>query len=360
MTISNTASFFNSQIQLLLREGHQVDIAASKKRQLDEEIRHQVAFYDISFDRNPFSKNNMEAYRQMKKLLRDNTYDMIHTHTPVASVITRLAAKNSLSKIFYTAHGFHFYKGAPLKNWLIYYPIEKYLSRFTDCLITINKEDYQCAKNKFQSKEILYVPGVGIDVEKIRRIEVSRTQKRKELEIPENAYLIHAVGELNDNKNHGEIIHAISELPDVYCVISGVGEKKDDLQRLIDEKKCKDRVRLLGYREDVFEINKVADLFISASKREGLPVSVMEAMACGLPIVASSIRGTNDLIEHGVNGFLVSEQDTYQEAIQKLKDQKNLSDAMSQANLKRAEKYDYPKINQRMMELYQEKCSKSL
>ena len=257
------------------------------------------------------------------------------------------------TKVFYTAHGFHFYKGAPKLNWLIYYPIEKICSYFTDVLITINKEDFALAQKKMKAKKVEYVPGVGIEVEKFANPGVTREQKREELGIPQDAKLLISVGELNRNKNHETVIKAIKDL-DVYYLIAGRGDLQNHLQNLIDELNLSDRVKLLGYRTDVAELYAASDVFVFPSFREGLPVSMMEAMASGLPCIASKIRGNVDLIDNSENGYLCnpSLSDEFTKAIECILTDDSLKANMSQANIQKAKKFDVIPINDIMLDIY--------
>ena len=283
-------------------KGYEVHVAA-KNDFINEQciIPNCDKYYDIKFARFPFSKVNIKAYKQLKKLIQENNYDIIHCHTPVAGVLTRLAARNNKNTtVIYTAHGFHFFKGAPLLNWLIYYPVERFCARYTDKLITINKEDYERAKRFSLRKngKVYYVPGVGINLEKIQNLKVDIKQKKKELGMSENTLILLSVGELNKNKNHETVLQALSELKDKNFIylICGRGVLKEYLERKIQELHLENKAKLLGYRSDVIKILKTADLFIFPSKREGLPVSVIEAMAAGLPVIASNVRGNRDLI----------------------------------------------------------------
>ena len=283
-------------------KGYEVHVAA-KNDFINEQciIPNCDKYYDIKFARFPFSKVNIKAYKQLKKLIQENNYDIIHCHTPVAGVLTRLAARNNKNTtVIYTAHGFHFFKGAPLLNWLIYYPVERFCARYTDKLITINKEDYERAKRFSLRKngKVYYVPGVGINLEKIQNLKVNVKQKKKELGISKNIPILLSVGELNKNKNHETVLQALSELKDKNFIylICWRGVLKEYLERKIQELHLENKAKLLGYRSDVIKILKTADLFIFPSKREGLPVSVIEAMAAGLPVIASNVRGNRDLI----------------------------------------------------------------
>ena len=304
-TISLTMnSFFKPHIDMLVREGHQVDIACNYNDLPLDKLYSDLGciFYQIDFSRSPLSKSNLKAYGQLKKVIENGNYDIVHCHTPNAAVITRLVSgrfrrKNGL-KVFYTAHGFHFYKGAPKLNWMVYYPIEKFCSRFTDKLITINKEDYELAKTKFKAKEVHYVPGVGIDLSRFENVQVDRSAKRREIGVPDDAILLFSVGELNENKNHQVIIRALAKLnnPKLHYAIAGVGDNRDCLLMLSEELGVSEQVHLIGYRKDVAELYAIADLFCFPSLREGLSVSLMEAMASRLPVMCSSIRGNVDLL----------------------------------------------------------------
>lgn len=280
-------------------------------------------YVDVPFERNPLNKRNITAYRELKKLIDEEEFDIIHCHTPVGGALTRLAARKSRkhgTKVIYTAHGFHFYKGAPLKNWLLYYPAEKLCSYRTDVLITINKEDYALAKKKMKAKKIVYVPGVGIDLEKYSGVSVNKSAKREELGVPEKAILLLSVGELNKNKNHETVIRAIDKLKNknIHYIIAGRGNKNDRLEEIIKELKLENQIQLLGYRTDVDELYAAADIFIFPSYREGLPVSLMEAMASGLPCVVSRIRGNTDLFDDNSLMFDPHSVDECRNAIKKV------------------------------------------
>lgn len=281
-------------IEKMSENGYSVDVASNGVTKFPFVDKK----YNIPFTRNPISISNVQSYKNIKQIINNNDYDIIHCHTPVGGVIGRLAAKNTNSKVIYMAHGFHFYKGAPLKNWLIFYPIEKYLSKYTDVLITINNEDYNLAKKKFKSNQVEYIPGVGIDVNDIENVQITGNI-REELHLEPTDKIILSVGELNENKNHELVIKALSEINDknIIYLIAGEGHLKSYLGKVCEEYNVLDRVKFLNYRNDVISIMKQSNLFVFPSKREGLPVSVMEAMACNLPIVLSNIRGNEDLIK---------------------------------------------------------------
>lgn len=322
-------------------------------------IPHCDTYFDIPFERSPLKFGNIRAFRQLKKVIDTGEYDIIHCHTPVGALLTRLAALKARKKgtrVFYTAHGFHFYKGAPLKNWLIYYPVERFLAHFTDVLITINKEDYERAKS-FKAGRVEYVPGVGIDISKYRvnnekRLD-TRCKLRHQLRIPEDATVLLSVGELNSNKNHKVVIECLPELANVWYVICGQGPLMEEHRKLAETLGIAERLILAGYRTDVADFYNMADVFVFPSRREGLPVALMEAMACGLPAICSNIRGNADLIESGKDGEIVeSTAPSVAEAIIRLKNNSSLRIQYSEKAQETVKQFDLCNIKNLMKEIY--------
>lgn len=328
LIIASVASMidqFNMQnIQLLLDNGYHVDVACNCKEGntiSDERIRNLidrlaakgVPIIHVPIPRKISDVNGIKmSLSQVKKMCDENQYNLLHCHSPIGSVVARLAARDARkkgTKVIYTAHGFHFYKGAPKKNWIMFYPIEKICSTFTDVLITINKEDYEFAKKYMNTKRIEYIPGVGIDTKNFILEDFDKATKRRELGIADADFMIISVGELNENKNQEVVIRAIAKMKrdNIHYFIAGKGDKE---QYLIDlARKLGVNLHLLGYRTDIVELLNTADLYVFPSKREGLSVALMEAMAAGLPCVASKIRGNVDLIDEGKGGYLFEPTD---------------------------------------------------
>ena len=284
----------------------------------DCSIPYCDTYFDIRFERNPFKPGNFKAYRQLKKVIDEGGYDIIHCHTPVGAMLARLASRKARkkgSKVLYTAHGFHFYKGAPAVNWLAYYPMEKWLSRMTDVLITITHEDFTRAK-KFRAGRVEYIPGIGVDIDRFKHGDQEKAAELKnELDIPQDVKVFLSVGELNSNKNHQIVIRALPDFPDARYVVCGRGPLTEDLRKLSVDLGVGDRVILAGYRTDVADFYGMADLFVFPSFREGLPVALMEAMSAGLVCVASRNRGTDDLLAGSRLLFGASDLDELKEKI---------------------------------------------
>lgn len=362
-TISLTMnSFFKPHVDMLIKEGHQVDVACNDCDLPLDALYAQLGceFHRVDFSRSPLSPDNIKAYGQLRKIVENGHYDIVHCHTPNAAVITRLVCrklrKKTGLKVFYTAHGFHFYKGAPKLNWLVFYPVEKFCSRFTDKLITINSEDYELAKKKFHAGEVCYVPGVGIDLSRFQNVQVDRTAKRQGIGIPEDAFLLLSVGELNENKNHQIIVRALAKLGDskVHYAIAGEGDKRDELLELANELGVSKQVHLLGYRKDIPELNYSADVFCFPSLREGLGLAAIEAMACGLPIITSNIHGINDYSDDNVTGFKFAPRDAagFASGIRKLADGLSLREKIVHNNRQLVAKYDMKSIDALLREIY--------
>ena len=321
-TVSVTMNFFPAHIRMLLDAGHTVELACNCEQPVNPVYAEWgCRVHHIPFSRSPFSRDNLAAYRALRRLLMDGGYDIVHTHTPNASAMVRLACRDLRKKgtrVFYTAHGFHFFRGGPRKNWLLYYPVEKLCARWTDVLITINTEDYALARRKMKAGQVVYIPGVGLDLEKYSCPD-TRAAKRQEFGIPADAYVLLTVGELNANKNQATVIRALAGLhdPSVHYVLAGRGENEGVLRRLAGELGVAEQVHLLGYRTDVPEIYPAADVYLCPSFREGLNVSIMEAMSSGLPLLCSDIRGNRDLVSVPEGGLLVPPGDpaAWQKAI---------------------------------------------
>lgn len=283
---------------------------ADKELYIEDCETYGIKAKHIDFDRNPLAmKNYTHAKKQLLDFMKQEKFDVVHCNTPIGGVIGRVCAKEAqIPYVIYQAHGFHFWNGAPLKNWICYYSVERYLAHLTDMLITINNEDYNRAK-KFTLKNngvVVKVPGVGVDLSKFdmslrdsKEKQIIRMSLRNLWKIDINATIYISVGELNKNKNHEVAIRALAKInnKDFYYVVCGEGNKKEYLIDLAEELGVGDRVRFLGYQSNIAEILLACDCFLFTSFREGLPGSLMEAMASGLPCIASKIRGCVDLLE---------------------------------------------------------------
>jgi glycosyltransferase EpsD len=295
-------------------QGWEVHVAAYG----DMELPFVDKKYNIPIQRSPFNKSNLGAYKKLTEIIDNNQYKIIHCHTPMGGVLARLAARHARrkgTKVIYTAHGFHFCKGAPLINWALYYPIEKFLSQYTDCLITINEEDYRLALNhQFKAGLIKHVHGVGVDTDIFHPVgQFHKIVLRAEHGYNHEDFLMFYAGELNKNKNQQFLIKSLAlvkkELPHAKLLLAGDGPLLEKCRKLASNLGVEDMVHLLGYRNDIDALLKMSDIAVASSFREGLPVNIMEAMACGLPIIASENRGHSELIQNERTGWLIGLDD---------------------------------------------------
>lgn len=362
-------NFNTNNIELLHELGYEVTLAAnfekedsnSKERvqSFKDKMQESYEINQIDFTRKLANvKGNVKSYKQVKKLA-EKDFSLVHCHSPICAAMTRLAfrrKRKSGTKVIYTAHGFHFYKGAPLKNWLLFFPVEWLCSLWTDVLITINKEDYTFAKRYMKAKKVEYVPGVGIELEKFQYMNMSRATKRKTLGLNSEDIMLLSVGELSKRKNQEMIINALEQIEDskVKYFICGIGSLETKLKEMLEKFHLEERVYFLGYRNDIGELCQAADIFVFPSLQEGLPVAVMEAMASGLPVICSKIRGNTDLVVEGKGGFLckVDSRDDFIRAIKKMCEDKRLIIKAGEFNKVRIKKFSCSNVAKKMEQIY--------
>ncbi len=351
-------------LQAIQNEGWKTGVAARDDRSLcgrKEVIDACDDFYNISFGTAEVQIPNPCSVFSMMHVIREGQYDVVHCHTAVAAAITRIAAflmGRERPAIIYTTHGFHFYKGSPFYRWLLFYPAERLLSNVTDALITINKEDYLLASGFH--KNVYCLPGIGVDLERFHPDERIRRRFRKQQGIDENTFILLSVCELIPRKNITPVLYAISEmknrkLPGQFQYwICGEGKQLKQLCKLVQKLKLEAVVRFWGHRDDVADFYKAADLFILLSKQEGLPSAVMEAMATGLPVIASDIRGCRDLIDSGKDGALIDWGSTEQiiSAIRMLYESKEKRISFSESGQEKMKKYDQQIVIRQVLNIY--------
>ena len=362
-TDSMMKQFLEPHVRNLAGNGYEVEIACSevlnRMAEVQEDLGEYARIHLLHLKRSPLAISNIRGYREIKQIIRNGHYDLIWTNEPVMGVATRLAARKARkqgTKVMYMVHGFHFYKGAPLLNWLLFYPIERLMASKADCICTINREDYARAQ-QMHTARAAYIHGVGIDTDRLKPGE-SPTDLRNELHLPQDAFLILSVGELNGNKNQQIVIRALAELKDqnVRYILCGKGDQLENLRTLAGELNIADRIHFLGYRKDIADICRQCDAFALPSRREGLPFAAMEAMYCGLPLVNSGIRGLADITEDGVSGYVCGTDDAgqYAESILKLKNNPELRTQMGNNNRKTVEAFTVEQTKHEILELIRE------
>lgn len=359
---SHIKQFHLPYLKWFKKNGFEVHVATNSH----EPIEYCDKKHCITFERNPFKKNNITAIIELKRIIEEEKIQIIHCHTPVGAAISRISAKNARktlgTKVIYTAHGFHFYKGASLKNWILYYPIEKILAKSTDCIITINQEDYKIAKNKLKAKKIAYVNGVGIVTDRldVKFNKDDKKRKREELGISQNDTVLTYVAELNDNKNQKFLIEIVDELvkeqKNVTLLLVGEGKNKLKYQNTIEQKGLKNNIKILGYRKDIGEILSITDICTASSLREGLPVNVLECMYMSIPVIAIDNRGHKELVQNGENGYIIPKLNKilYKEKVKELADNPDLRKKMGKKSKEMSHKYTIENIIKDIEKIYKE------
>lgn len=370
-SVASMIDLFNmDNIKILEDLGYTVDVACNfeqgsitsqdKVNEFREELEKKgISAYHIPVPRKIIAIGSMmKAYKKLSELLKENNYDIVHCHSPIGGVIARMACKKyrkSGTKVIYTAHGFHFYTGAPILNWILFYPIERYCAKCTDVIITINLEDYSRAKN-FKSKKIEYVPGIGIDVKSIQSSRADKKMIRTKLGINNEDFLLFSAGQLSKRKNHEVIINALSKVKsnNVKFLLCGLGELEDYLKNLSEKLGIEDRVIFAGYRNDVKELLYAADCFVFPSLQEGLPVALMEAMAVGIPVICTDIRGNTDLIKNGKGGYILKTDDVdgFAEKIDEVNRDRLLAQKFCDTNINTIKQFDSNIIKEHMNIIY--------
>lgn len=358
---SHICQFHKPLVAVLHAHGCEVHVAArdnlAEKNGLKLDFVDKI--YNVPFARSPKSTDNLKAYKQLKAVIEEEKYDVIHCNTPMGGIVTRLAARKARkngARVIYTAHGFHFYQGAPKKNWLIFYPIEKLFSRLTDTLITITREDYELASRKFHCK-VAHIHGVGVNEE--RYYPVTREEQlriREELGFTPEQKIVLCVGELLPNKNQKMAIHmmrdVVKKYPDAKLLLAGNGPEKENLEAEIVACGLHNNVEMLGYCTFLEKYQRIADVLVACSHREGLPLNLVEAMLSKNPVVASVNRGHRELIVNGKNGYLVGDAETMGDRVINLLSDDEKKEKIGIAAREYAKDYGFVRVESELEHIY--------
>ena len=361
---THIAQFHLPYLKMLKEMGWETAVAARNdyENPADCVIPCCDRYYPVDFARNPLKKENLAAYRELKRIIQENHFDVIHCHTPVAAILTRLAARKARKhgcKVLYTVHGMHFYKGAPLVNWLVYFPAEWISSFYTDVLITINQEDYRFAQKHLHAKRVEYVRGVGVPLERFQAGTAERLSTRAALGLKDGDFALLSVAEMTKNKNHKMMMQARTLVPDkrIHLFCAGRGQELEHNKALCAHLGLQDRVHFLGYRSDVPDLYAAADAFLFISFREGLSLSLMEAMSSGLPSIVSPIRGNVDLIEDGKEGLYAAlTPEAVAHAIRTLAENPEECRRLGDAAKEKVQAFSLEKVSAQMREIYYSVC----
>lgn len=345
-------------IKKLKDEGWIVDVACSGK----EKIPFCDQQFEMSYKRSPFTLKTFKGIKELKKIINKENYDIIYCHTPVGGLVARIAGKKARkngTKVIYMSHGYHFYKGAPVINWILFYPVEKYLSRLTDIIITINKEDYEKTITKFKNNKTYIIDGIGMDTKKFENIDKHsiREEYRRKMNIPQDAIVLIYCAELIPNKNQKYLLNILKKLLEkknnIYLILVGEDHTNGKFEKYAEKLNIKEKVRFLGWRKDIGELYATADICTASSIREGFGLNLVEAMTCGIPVIATKNRGHETIIVNGKNGFLVEKNDinNYEKSILNLIENKELKNQFIKEGLEQSKKYNSDVIVNQIFEI---------
>lgn len=356
-------------IEILQELGAQVEVACNFndetiwKKEKNDELKNMlsnvlgVKCHQVDFVRNAkMVWTHKKPYKQIEKIIKENNYDVLHCMTPIASVVTRAAARKTKVKIIYTAYGFKFYENDAEASWATYNRVERKYNKKTDTIIAINRDDYDVIKDTSKAKYVEYVPGLGVDIEKINAVKIDWEAKRRSLSVKDDELIFLSVGELTENKNHRIVIEVLSTLTDELkfkYFICGEGPLEAELKELIHNKGLDNKVIMLGYRDDIYELCKVSDLFIFPSKREGLALALMEAVAAYVPVICGQIKSNKDLISDRRFFFEPRSSMDIRKTILRAIDMSNEDYKMTlRQNFENVKKCDIKIIDEKMTEIY--------
>lgn len=374
LIVASVISFiewFNKENLEYLNEKYEVHLAVNCDYMEDTNVERTVNYIDrikeegiivhnIPFAREPLSRDNICAYNALKSVIRSNDFALIHCHTPAASMLTRIAARRARrhgTTVMYSCHGFHFHNSSPKKNWILYYPIERFLSRFCDYIVVINHEDYMRALT-FHAPNVRYIPGVGVDINRILKTTVDKQSVKESIGIPKDSIMLISIGELIERKNHEVIIRALHEIndPNIYYVICGKGQLENHLKKIAGSLEVSDNVIFLGFRQDIPELCCAADIGAFPSKIEGLGLAGIEIMAAGIPLVSSNIHGILDYVTDGKTGYAIPPTDVsgFAKAIKRLADNPELRIKMRDNCIAAVQPFEISNALRVMWDIYDE------
>lgn len=260
---------------------------------------------EVPFRKKMFSPSNVLAILQFRRLLAEEHFTCISTHTTLASAVVRAAVlllpKSKRPRVYCICHGYLFGENDGLKKWLYLLP-EKLSSPVTDVLMVMNREDEAIAKrHRLAGGRLAFIHGMGLDLEKLPAITQEEREKgRQELGFSQGDFLFVYAAEFSKRKNQEELLRAFSRAakkqPRIRLLLAGNGSCLEECKALAEELRLGDRVRFPGYVEEMGRLYRLCDAAVSSSRMEGLPFNIMEAMACGLPVIASRIKGHTDLL----------------------------------------------------------------
>lgn len=354
-------------IKKLIDDGWHVDVACSG----EDSIPYCNNHFKMSYKRSPFNFALFKGIKELTCIVEEGCYDVVYCHTPVGGVAARIAsrkARKNGTKVVYMAHGYHFFKGASITNWLIYYTIEKILSWMTDSIVLINNEDYLLTKKRFGNCKAYLIDGIGVDEKRfhVKNKKEIREQYREQMNIPPKANVLIYLAELLPNKNQTFLMRVLKRVlerhRDTYLVLAGFDHSNGEFEEYAKQIGIEKHVRFLGWREDVGNLYAMADICTATSIREGFGLNLVEAMFCEIPVIATVNRGHVTIIRDGENGFLVEidDEELFAERIVQLIEEKEIRQRFVENGNVVKGKYDSNQVVLNIKKILEEHLSKDV
>jgi len=302
-------------------QGWDVDALANGASQNPHIADAFDARHDVAWSRNPLDPRNLlGTSAEVRRIVAEGGYDIVHVHTPIAAFVTRWAFRRlkgaAKPVVIYTAHGFHFYRGQRRVPHALFRTMERIAARWTDYLVTINREDFVAARRfrGIPAERVRHIPGIGVDVMRFGEGAVTPTEVdsvRRDLDVAPDAFMLTMIAELAPVKRHAHLLDALSRTRDLRTVLVLVGDGilEPELREEVRKLGLADRVRFAGYRRDIPAVLAASNALVLVSEREGLPRSVLEAMAAGRPVIGTATRGITDAVDAD-SGWIVDKCDT--------------------------------------------------
>ena len=304
-TYSHIVNFHLPYLRKFQEEGWTVHAACGGK---PAPVPYADAVLEFPLKKSMWSPGNLKAAVSLRDNMRKEGYDLIITHTSLAAFFTRLALRGLKERpvVVNMVHGYLFDDETPWLKREVLLAAERWMASDTDLVLTMNRWDYEAAQKHRLGREVVHIPGVGVDFSRFDEVPAgTRRRLRQELGIPEDAFVLIYAAEFSARKSQAVLIQAMGRLPEtVLLALAGEGALRGECQELARKQGLEERVLFPGQVRDIPAWYAMADGAVSASRSEGLPFNVIEAMYAGLPVVASEVKGHSDLIKDGETGLL--------------------------------------------------------
>lgn len=363
ITASSDGHFYSFHLpafKALLAEGHRVSATA---RGNGSRLPEGVLYREVPFTKSFLSLRNFQAAAKLSAQIRQERYDLILCHTSLAAFFTRLAvllAGKKDTRVVNIVHGYLFDENSSPLRRLFMLGAEKLCAPVTDRILTMNGEDTEIAKNhRLCRGDITQVDGMGIDYTRFApAAKPEKAAAREALGLPPDAFVLLYAAEFSARKNQSMLLKSLSVLPErVHLLLPGRGGELEACRTLAKTLGIAHRVSMPGFAEDMELYRRAADVCVSASRFEGLPFHVMEAMACALPCVLTDVKGHRDLVTGGETGYLFpyNDEGAFRRHIETLMGDPACTKAMGLRAREVSARYGIDRVLPRLLPLYLER-----